>query len=113
MPRLLLERLRVRDLRNLEQVDVEPAPRVNVVSGSNGHGKTSLLEAIYFAATSRSFRTHRAIELVRHGAESGSARARFLEESSDLPPLAREQTAALAGRTCSVRLDGQRPPTLA
>ncbi len=113
MPRLILERLRVRDLRNLASVDLEPAPRVNVVSGSNGHGKTSLLEAIYFAATSRSFRTHRAAELIRHGATVGSARARFLEESDDIAPLAREQTAALDGKTCTVRLDDNRPPTLA
>lgn len=117
MPRLLLERLRVRDLRNLENVDLAPAPRVNVISGDNGHGKTSLLEAIYFAATSRSFRTHRAAELLRHGAAIASARARFTETSAEpdpeRPPIAREQTAAIEGATCSVRIDGNRPGSLA
>lgn len=117
MPRLLLERLRVRDLRNLEQVDVEPAPRVNVISGDNGHGKTSLLEAIYFAATSRSFRTHRSGELIRHGASVASSRAWFVEHSGELdeerPPIGREQTAAVKGTTCTVRIDGNRPATLA
>src|SRR3954469_19939703 len=100
MPRLLLERLRVRDLRNLEQVDFEPAPRVNVVTGDNGHGKTSLLEAIYFAATSKSFRTHRPGELVRHGASVATARARFVEISEDRAPLGREQIAAVEGKAC-------------
>jgi DNA replication and repair protein RecF len=113
MPRLLLERLRVRDLRNIEQVDFEPAPRVNVVTGDNGHGKTSLLEAIYFAATSRSFRTHRPGELIRHGANVASARAQFVEINEDLAPLGREQTAAVEGKACSVRIDGNRPATLA
>jgi len=113
MPRLLLERLRVRDLRNIEQVDFEPAPRVNVISGDNGHGKTSLLEAIYFAATSRSFRTHRPGELVRHGARVASARARFVEADPERPPLAREQTAAVEGTACSVRVDGNRPASRA
>src|SRR5262245_19930953 len=113
MPRLLLERLRVRDLRNIEQVDFEPAPRVTVIAGNNGHGKTSLLEAIYFAATSRSFRTHRPAELVRHGAGVASAAARFVEHVDGLPPLAREQTAAVEGKACVVRIDGNKPPSLA
>ena len=98
MPTLLLQHLRVRDLRNLGKVDLDPAPRVNVVSGNNGHGKTSLLEAIYFAATSRSFRTHRPAELIRHGAGVVSVVARFVEADGLLPPLAREQTAAVEGR---------------
>jgi DNA replication and repair protein RecF len=113
MPRLLLDRLRVRDLRNLEQVDFEPAPRVTVISGDNGHGKTSLLEAIYFAATSRSFRTHRPGELLRHGAKTAFAGARFVEVDGDLPPIAREQTAAVEGVSCAVRIDGNRPASLA
>src|SRR5580693_6379557 len=97
--RLLLQHLRVRDLRNLEKVDLEPAARVNVIAGDNGHGKTSLLEAIYFAATSRSFRTHRSLELVRHGEPVASVVARFAEvhdgREATLPPLAREQSAAV------------------
>lgn len=117
MPRLLLERLRVRDLRNLGEVDLEPAPRVNVVTGNNGHGKTSLLEAIYFAATSRSFRTPRTAELLRHGAPRAVVRARFVEAGSGdpgaLPPIAREQVAAIEGRGCSVRIDGNAPRSLA
>src|SRR5580698_8235185 len=95
MPSLILSRLRVRDLRNLGAVDLEPAVRVNVIAGNNGHGKTSLLEAIYFAATSRSFRTHRAAELIRHGAAVASVAARFLETGGQEPPLFREQTAAV------------------
>ena len=110
---LLLEHLRVRDLRNLERVDIDPAPRVNVVTGNNGHGKTSLLEAVYFVATSRSFRTHRTAELLRHGTTTASVAARFGEIDPRLPPLVREQTAALTGRTSVVRLDGNRPPSLA
>ena len=114
MPTLLLQHLRIRDLRNLGKVDLDPAPRVNVISGNNGHGKTSLLEAIYFAATSRSFRTHRQAELVRHGASVASVVARFAEVDGPLPPLPREQSAAVEGhRGCTVRIDGSRPGSLA
>lgn len=113
LPSLALEALSVRDFRNLARIDIEPAPRMNVVSGSNGHGKTSLLEAIYFAATSRSFRTHRIGDLIRHGEKVASVKARFSENKSDLPPLPREQTAAASGRGCVVTLDGNKPQSLA
>lgn len=114
-PRLVLASLAVRDFRNLARVDLSPSPRFNVVSGQNGQGKTSLLEAIYFVATSRSFRTHRAAELLRHGSQAGSVRAHFVEDAGagGLAPIAREQLAAVDGARCSVRIDGARPPTLA
>jgi len=112
MPSLLLERLRVRDLRNLNRVDLEPAPRLNVISGNNGHGKTSLLEAIYFVATSRSFRTHRAADLVRHAAAAAAVTARFVELGEEGSSPAREQSAATEGKGCVVRVDGNRPASL-
>jgi len=113
MPRLVLERLSVRDFRNLAHVDLEPASRINVISGSNGHGKTSILEAIYFVATSRSFRTARLAELLRHGQTIASVKARLLEREEDKAPIVREQIAAIEGRRCSVRVDGNRPASLA
>ncbi len=113
MPRLVLESLRIRDFRNLAQVDFEPAPRINVISGNNGHGKTSVLEAIYFVATSRSFRTSKLHELVRHGQKITSVKARLSERDDERPPLVREQLAAVEGRRSSVRIDNNRPSSLA
>ncbi len=57
MKTLLVTRLTLRDFRNIQSLSIEPAPRFNVVAGDNGQGKTSLLEALYCVATSRSFRT--------------------------------------------------------
>jgi DNA replication and repair protein RecF len=83
---------------------------VTVLSGDNGHGKTSLLEAIYFAATSKSFRTPRLGELVRHGQTIASVRGSFREGDAALP---REQLATIEGTRRTVKLDGKRPPSLA
>ncbi len=63
-----LHRLRVRDFRNLESLDWRPSVGSHLILGANGAGKTSLLEAVYLAATTRSFRTPKAAELCRHGA---------------------------------------------
>src|SRR6187549_2159883 len=112
LPVLRLERLAVRDVRNLERVDIEPSATVNVISGDNGQGKTSLLEAIYLVATSRSFRTTSAAEIVRHGAAAASVRARFTETPEDLPPTEREQVVGIQNGRCSVRVDNNRPSSL-
>lgn len=111
--RLVLERLVVQDLRNIARAEFEAGARVNVIWGNNGHGKTSLLEAIYFVATSKSFRTSRLGELVRHGSSVASVRGRFVEQHEGSSPLAREQTAAVRGSSAVVRIDGNRPASLA
>jgi len=55
---MLLQDLKVRNIRNLKQVDIHPAPKINIVYGANASGKTSLLESIALLARGKSFRTH-------------------------------------------------------
>jgi len=51
-------------LRNLRAVAVELTAGLTVVTGRNGQGKTSLLEAAYLIGTAHSFRTRKLEELV-------------------------------------------------
>lgn len=64
---MILTRLHARDFRCLREVDFLPAPGLNVIQGNNAQGKTSLLEAALYAATSKSHRTHNDAELAAHG----------------------------------------------
>ena len=64
---MILERLSCENFRNLEAEEYRFHPSVNLVVGMNGQGKTNLLEAIYFLATTKSFRTARTQSLVRFG----------------------------------------------
>lgn len=57
--------LETRAYRNLAHVVLEAHPRFNVLSGDNGQGKTNLLEAVYFVATTKSFRTARVASVLR------------------------------------------------
>src|SRR5215218_2390383 len=66
--RLLLRRLVVRDFRNLERVELRPPPEGIALIGENGHGKTNVLEAIYYLQLLRSMRGARDQDLVRFGA---------------------------------------------
>ncbi|MEW5768131.1 MAG: DNA replication/repair protein RecF [bacterium] len=55
-------------VRNLLPLELEFNPQLNLLIGDNGQGKTNLLEAIYFLATSRSFRTSQDQEMIQLGA---------------------------------------------
>ena len=57
----------LRDFRNYGRAELTLGERLTVVAGSNGAGKTNLLEAIYFGCTGRSPRTSNERELIRHG----------------------------------------------
>ncbi len=68
-PAARLNRLVVRDFRNLAHVELAPPAEGLVLVGENGQGKTNLLEAIYYLQILRSARGARDQDLVRFGAD--------------------------------------------
>ena len=74
--RLLLE-----DFRSYAGAELLPDPRLTIVAGANGAGKTNLLEAIHVAIAGRSHRAAADHELVRHGRPFARVR---LDLSGDL-----------------------------
>ncbi len=62
-----LDRLRLRDFRSYETLELQFDPVLNIITGRNGRGKTNILEAIYMASCARSHRTAYDRELIRHG----------------------------------------------
>ncbi|MCW8854760.1 MAG: DNA replication/repair protein RecF [Gammaproteobacteria bacterium] len=48
--------LEVNQFRNLHQVEIEPDAELNIITGLNAAGKTSLLESIFYLSYGRSFR---------------------------------------------------------
>lgn len=61
--------LALRDFRSWAHVDVDLAPGRTVFVGSNGYGKTNLLEALWYCATLGSHRVATDAPLIRAGAE--------------------------------------------
>ncbi|MCJ8169426.1 DNA replication/repair protein RecF [Atopomonas sediminilitoris] len=61
-----LTRLSVTAVRNLHPVTLSPSPRINLLYGANGSGKTSLLEAIHLLGLARSFRSTRLHPVIQH-----------------------------------------------
>ena len=63
----LLE-LRIKDLRCIEQAELSFGPGINLITGANGAGKTSIIEAIHLMGYGRSFRGRVRDGLIRSGA---------------------------------------------
>src|SRR5690554_5088038 len=60
----VIQRLKIDAFRNLAGVDLTPSEHFNLITGVNGSGKTSLLEAIHVLSVGKSFRTQRTDSLV-------------------------------------------------
>lgn len=89
-----VSQLSLRDFRNYQRLDLRLDPGITLLYGPNAAGKTSLLEALYFLATTRSPRVGADRDLVRWDA-TGEAGA---------PPFARV-AAEVQRRTGRVRLE--------
>jgi len=62
---LRLQRLEISSFRNIDHQCLEPGPGINIFGGSNGQGKTNILEAIFFACVGKSFRAFRDNEMIQ------------------------------------------------
>lgn len=51
-----LQKLDIYKLRNIQHSSIEPSSGINLITGENGSGKSSLLEAIFILGRARSFR---------------------------------------------------------
>lgn len=64
---MTLKRFEVSCVRNIVSATLCFSPKINILYGSNGSGKTSVLEALYLLGLGRSFRTTRLNSLITHG----------------------------------------------
>ena len=75
---MYLEHLSLTDFRSYAQVDLALGPGVTVLVGSNGIGKTNLMEAIGYLATLSSHRVSSDGPLLRFGTDRSLVRARVV-----------------------------------
>jgi len=62
----MIRLFRATNFRCLESVELEFGPRFNLISGANGSGKTSLLEALAYLGRGKSFRGASTADLTKH-----------------------------------------------
>jgi len=71
---MILASLLVRNFRVFQEINLSFGPGLQLFLGRNAQGKTSLIEAVLFLATSTSHRTLREEELIRWGASAAYLR---------------------------------------
>lgn len=101
-----LGELRISNFRCIESASLELSSELTLISGANGAGKTSILEAAFLLGRGRSFRTRNSERLIRHGE---SALTVFGRTHSDPPATAGVEVSAVGTRA---RISGRAAETL-
>lgn len=66
---MFINQIKINGFRCYDAVDLEFTKQINIFYGNNGSGKTSVLEAIYWLSTGKSFRSKKNKVLVNHHQE--------------------------------------------
>ena len=80
---MILIQVGISGFRNIQDAQFEPGPGFNLLKGSNGAGKTSVLEALQLLSAGHSFRTRKVKELVTLNHENLSVFAKLLDQDTE------------------------------
>jgi len=100
---MLLSEIEATNFRNLSG-RVVWGPKLNIIYGNNGQGKTNWLEAIYILARTKSFRTQRLQETIKFGEYIASVRG--IVSAGD--NLTRELQVTLQDKTKTIIVNSKR-----
>ena len=78
-----LTQLKISGFRCYQQKEFTFDQRINVFHGDNGSGKTSVLEAIYYLSTGKSFRSNRSRNLIKHQTDALAVYARYQDDNQN------------------------------
>jgi DNA replication and repair protein RecF len=96
-----LAELQISNLRCVESAVMEFSAELSLVTGENGAGKTSILEAVFLLGRGRSFRTRASERLIRHGQDALTVFGR----THDSP--VRAAGVEVSAKGTRARIDGQ------
>lgn len=77
----MIKKLHIRDFRNITEITIEPSSHVNLISGNNGEGKSSILYAIEYLLTDNL--NEKMSEYVRKGQEKFYLEMEFIHDSDN------------------------------
>jgi DNA replication and repair protein RecF len=94
-------------VRRFDSVELSPARGINLITGDNGAGKTSILEALHVMAYGRSFRGRVRDGLIQQGREALEIFVEWEEHRAQADPVRRRAGMRHTGQSWEGRLDGE------
>lgn len=79
---MILTELKIHNIRTIENAHLVLNPRFNFISGANGSGKTSVLEALYLLSCGHSFRSREISPIITHQKADLTVFARSVEHET-------------------------------
>lgn len=77
---MAVKNLVLQDFRNYKKIQLGFSSGITVLTGKNGIGKTTILEAISLLGNSRTFRPGKNVDMIRKGTEIATIRSNFFSE---------------------------------
>jgi DNA replication and repair protein RecF len=105
-----LEHLTIENIRCITRAELSFTPGLTLLWGSNGSGKTSVLEAIFMVGRGRSFRTRNSERLISYGKDHLRVIARVAGAGADAASIGFE---VRRGGATSARVRGRPADSLA
>lgn len=80
---MIFRKIYLKNFRNIEEMELLPGEKVNIICGENAQGKTNLMEALWLFTGAKSFRQTKDSEFIRFGEEKASLKAEFFSENRE------------------------------
>jgi len=99
---MYLEQLQVRNVRAISGANLQFSSTLNLITGVNGSGKTSLLESIYLLGVGRSFRTNQIKRVINSSGEELTVFGKLSNPAADSLGISRDRTGSFKVRINSI-----------
>lgn len=72
-----IQSFKIRDFRNINRIEYQASPGLNIFYGDNAQGKTNILEALFYLSMGNSFRSNKEKVLINHDSHSLQVQVRY------------------------------------
>lgn len=79
---MIIREIQLKNYRNHTDKNFKFTPKISLIVGENGSGKTNIIEAINFASTGRPFKARYDREIISHGKDGAVVKALVKRENS-------------------------------
>ena len=80
---MYIKKIRLNSFRNYENETINFHDKINIIYGDNAEGKTNIIEAIYYSAFGKTFKSSKDNEIVRFGDDYFNIGIEFLKNERD------------------------------